>query len=342
MSGVEFSPQEVGAIDIIDDPVYGVQRIEQPLLVQLLRSSALTRLQGIHQGGSAFLVRANRDTSRYSHSVGVMLLIRLLGGSIQEQVAGLLHDISHTAFSHVVDYVFERREEDFHEQHFQRRLLRSDVPAILHRYAVSLDDILPLERWSILEQHLPDLCADRVDYTLRDLLRANLIQRSEVVQFLAALRIHRGQMVCQDLEAAVWFIQSYSRMLEELFMHPLELYAGAQLAKILKIALENGILQIEDLFLQDHDILTRLQASQQPEIIRYLALLRPGLQVIEDEGHFDVQMCMKPRIIDPLVLTEHGQIARCSQLDPQVKPLLEQMRRRSAKTIYLRALNANP
>lgn len=52
---------------------------------------------------------------RYDHSVGVMLLIRMLGGTLEEQIAGLLHDVSHTAFSHVADYVFENRDEDYHE-----------------------------------------------------------------------------------------------------------------------------------------------------------------------------------------------------------------------------------
>ena len=38
-----------------------------------------------------------------------MLLIKKLGGSVEEQIAGLLHDVSHTAFSHVIDYVFDNK-----------------------------------------------------------------------------------------------------------------------------------------------------------------------------------------------------------------------------------------
>jgi len=58
------------------------------------------------------LIGVTNPTTRFDHSVGVMLLIRKLGAGsspasalLKEQVAALLHDVSHTAFSHVIDYV---------------------------------------------------------------------------------------------------------------------------------------------------------------------------------------------------------------------------------------------
>lgn len=36
-----------------------------------------------------------------------MLLNRQLDASMEEQIVALLHDVSHTAFSHVIDYVFD-------------------------------------------------------------------------------------------------------------------------------------------------------------------------------------------------------------------------------------------
>ncbi len=38
-----------------------------------------------------------------------MMLVNRLGGSLEEQIAALLHDVSHTAFSHVIDYVLEQK-----------------------------------------------------------------------------------------------------------------------------------------------------------------------------------------------------------------------------------------
>ena len=41
---------------VIHDDVYGIQSIHEPVLIDLLHSSAVMRLKGIHQGGSAYMV----------------------------------------------------------------------------------------------------------------------------------------------------------------------------------------------------------------------------------------------------------------------------------------------
>ena len=323
---------------LIDDAVYSTHQIHEPVLIELLHSAALQRLQGIHQGGASFLVRERRDISRYEHSVGVMLLIRLLGGSVQEQLAGLLHDISHTAFSHVVDYALGNRSEDFHEQHFEPIIERFAIPALLQRYGLSVADILPLEQWSLLEQEMPDLCADRIDYTLRDLLRIGYIDSASIQHFLAQLQAHEGKIVCRSVEAALWFTEQYACLILELFLHPMELFASQQLAEALRIALSNGILQEDDLFLQDDAILARLQASHDPDIARYLASLHPALQVVEDTTSTAKKAYVKARYVDPLVLQPDGRVVRCSALEPSVQHIQTAMRQKAIDGVSLKVI----
>ena len=48
--------------------------------------------------------------------------------------------------------------------------MNSEIPNILKRYGYNYKDILMNEeKWTILERKAPRLCADRVDYTLRDM-----------------------------------------------------------------------------------------------------------------------------------------------------------------------------
>ncbi|HEY0175824.1 MAG TPA: HD domain-containing protein, partial [Pedobacter sp.] len=89
----------------VNDPIYGTFELPE-IFDDLLNSKAMQRLGKIHHSGAVFLVNPDICHTRLEHSIGVMLLIRMLGGTELEQIAGLLHDISHTAFSHVGDYVF--------------------------------------------------------------------------------------------------------------------------------------------------------------------------------------------------------------------------------------------
>nr|MDH3161776.1 HD domain-containing protein [Bacillus licheniformis] len=136
----------------INDRLYGEADLE-PVLTDLIRSKAVQRLKGIHQDGASFLVNPAWNISRCEHSIGVMLLIRRLGGSLEEQIAGLLHDVSHTAFSHVADDVFNMENEDYHEQMFRQWVKQSDISGILHTYGFHDEDILYDEqKWTPLEQ----------------------------------------------------------------------------------------------------------------------------------------------------------------------------------------------
>lgn len=121
---------------------FTARQILEPVLTDLIHSKAVQRLNGIHQGGACFLVNPAWNISRCEHSIGVMLLIRRLGGSLEEQIAGLLHDVSHTAFSHVADDVFNMENEDYHEQMFRQWVKQSDIPWILDTYGFKDEDIL--------------------------------------------------------------------------------------------------------------------------------------------------------------------------------------------------------
>ena len=53
-------------------------------ITDLLRTAPLQRLRGIHQGGAIILANPAINHTRFDHSVGVMPLIRRLGGSLRE------------------------------------------------------------------------------------------------------------------------------------------------------------------------------------------------------------------------------------------------------------------
>lgn len=243
----------------VNDPIYGTFELPQ-LFEDLLQATAVRRLEGIHHSGAIFLVNPDLSHNRLSHSIGVMLLIRMLGGSELEQVAGLLHDLSHTAFSHVGDYVFDNKEEDYHEHLFEAVLLNSEIPAILAKHGYTAAQVLD-GNFSILEQPLPLLCADRLDYTLRDAMHAKLITRQHAQSFLNSITLQEGVIVVKNAEYADWINHIFKRLNKEVFNAPLYVYANQQLAMLIREFLKKGLLAESDLMKDDTFLLNKIRSS---------------------------------------------------------------------------------
>src|SRR4051794_33593470 len=170
---------------VVTDALWGPVELGEPVLAELVRSAPVQRLRGINQAGAGFyLFPEQRRSTRFEHSIGVMGLLSLLGAPLEERVAGLLHDVPHTAFSHTADVVFPNDERNYHERFHEAVIMQSGVPGILQRHGVPLRAALEPALYPYLEQPLPDLCADRVDYALRDALALGKITPDQALEFV--------------------------------------------------------------------------------------------------------------------------------------------------------------
>jgi HD superfamily phosphohydrolase len=289
----------------ITDPVWGAATVDEPVLQELIASRPVQRLKGIHQAGASFyILPEQRSVTRYEHSIGVLLLLRGLGASLEEQVAGLLHDVPHTAFSHTVDIVFPNDEHNFHEQFQHEIIMSSEIPAILERYGLSLRAALEPDRYPLLEQPLPDLCADRLDYTLRDMVALHEIESGEITAFLGQLLPTESGIVSRSIEAALWFAKLFVRANSELYTAISDAGAYWALAGAIRRAYKVGAFTDEHLFSSDEEAMARLVGSGDPVVQAYLDLLRPGTEYrkVDGDGAPFFSTRMKQRIVDPQVL----------------------------------------
>ncbi|MBM7542671.1 HD domain-containing protein [Amphibacillus cookii] len=320
----------------IADPLYGEFQLDN-VLVELIQSQPVQRLKKIHQGGASYLVNPDWEVTRYEHSVGVMLLIKKVGGSIAEQIVGLLHDISHTAFSHVIDFALDNQHEDYHEQIYQHVVLESEIPSILAKYAYDSDDILfNQKKWTLLEQSAPELCADRIDYTIRDMHRYGHISIKEVQTFLDHLIVVNGRLYLDQLDAATWFMETYHKEVIDFFLDPLNVYGYDRLARVLKIALTEKIIHFNDLLTDDNTVMTKLKDSQQPQIQSYLSQLHSD--VIVQAGHqcdYDVYRKSKIRLVDPSIWDGY-QLVSASQLSEHAKAVKETTYQKAQTGAYVK------
>ncbi len=321
---------------VITDPLYGRWEVEG-VLAELLHSRPVQRLKRIHQGGASYLVDPTWNVTRYEHSVGVMLLLRKLGAGLEEQIMGLLHDVSHTAFSHVADLVFQHQAEDFHEEIFEEVVLHSEIPAILERHGFEAPRLIR-KQCPLLDRPLPGLSADRIDYTLRDMYSYGKTNRREVDQFLQSLTVH-GDVICTtSIESAEWFVQLFYQEVIQFFLDPLNLYGYEMLARAIRLSLEKGVLTRDHLLMDDEAVLARMKECGDEEIVDLLNRIHPRVRVTDSKTNYQFHRINKLRTIDPDVLTSNGTLIRASQASIRVKSQTEQARKRALAGTYVKVL----
>lgn len=320
---------------MIVDPIYGEFDIE-PVLMSLIESKAIQRLKGVHQAGASYLVNPLWNVTRYEHSVGVMLLIRQLGGSLSEQIAGLLHDVSHTAFSHVVDVALANKEENYHELIRASLLAQSDIPEILGAYGFNWQDILTNDQqWTLLEQELPALCADRIDYTLRDSFHYFDNPLKEIQSFLESLTIISGKIVINSLEQGEWFVKKFYQVVIDFFYDPANIFSADRMAKIIQYSLNHDFIGPDDLLLDDQQLLERLKNLSLPFLVLLFEQLENPPELVESVHNQIVFQRQKSRIIDPFITFDKNSIVKGSDVSVFIKELNKAAFERSKRGIHL-------
>ncbi|KFN01658.1 HD domain-containing protein [Bacillus clarus] len=322
----------------ISDVIYGEFEVDK-VLEELILSKPVQRLKGVHQAGASYLMNEKWNVTRFDHSVGVMLLIKKLGGSVEEQIAGLLHDVSHTAFSHVIDYVFDNEDESYHEEIFSTVITDSEIPGILAKYGYNYEGILLDDsKWTLLERSAPDLCADRVDYTLRDMYTYGYISLEEVQSFLEDLIAVDEKMVLQNIEIAEWFTITYYKEVIDFFMKPINIYGNDRLAKTLKLALHKNIIKPDDFLFEDHKLMSKLELCKNQEIDTLLSKLHPSVEVKEDKNDYDLYQKNKVRLIDPSLLHE-GKVVQSSVVSEKIRQMSDVAYEKAVRGTFVKVIS---
>jgi len=299
------------------DVVYGPAEIGEPILVELVHSAAVQRLHGVLQHGISGLIGITRPTTRFEHSAGVMLLVRRLGASLEEQIAALLHDVSHTAFSHVIDYVFGGHDsQSYHEGVQEEYLAGTDVPAILARHGFDWRDFLHEADFPLLEQPAPALCADRLDYFLRDSRDLGLSTDEDVRRVLKHLVVHDDRIAADDIDVARWMGYTYIAADRASWANFREVGLYELTARAVRTGLETGAIAEADIWGTDGQLWAKLHAASHPKLQSELSLISPDTQFVWDETAPTFRVSTKLRTIDPGVVLD-GRSQPLSALDAE-------------------------
>ncbi|MDJ0753149.1 MAG: HD domain-containing protein [Ardenticatenaceae bacterium] len=301
---------------IYHDSIYGPTEISEPVLIDLINSRAVQRLHGVLQHGISGLIDLTPPITRFEHSMGAMMVVRRLGGALSEQIAALLHDVSHTAFSHVIDHVFDSAaSQAYHEEVKESYVAQTDLPHILQQYGYNWHDFLEESPYPLLEQPAPRLCADRLDYFLRDATGFNLATAADVSRVLDHLAAVDGRMIVTDLDTARWMGETFIKTDDYSWsnFHEVGLYECT--ARALRYAFSEDHLNMDDLWLTDAEVWKKLNAAADPQLRDLLEPIRPDVRFVWDETTPEFVLSTKIRTIDPDVW-HNGEYHPLSHWDP--------------------------
>ncbi|NKQ35488.1 MAG: HD domain-containing protein [Chloroflexi bacterium] len=301
---------------IYQDSVYGSATITEPVLLDLLASGAMQRLNGILQHGISGLIGVTQPITRYEHSLGAMLLVRRLGAGLEEQIAALLHDVSHTAFSHVIDYAVDSHDnQSYHDEMKEMFVAQTDLPAILGRHGYDWTDFLQEEAYPLLEQPSPRLCADRLDYFLRDCQGLGLATQGDIDRALGQLVVADGRIATTAIPAANWLGRTYIQYDDASWANFREVGLYEVTAQAIRRALQIGLISEDDFWLTDEPFWAKLHSGDDAQLQNWLRLVSPDTEFVWDEANPTFRISTKLRAIDPDVLV-NGRLHPLSTLDP--------------------------
>jgi HD superfamily phosphohydrolase len=248
-----------------------------------------------------------------------MLLVRQLGGLLPEQIAALLHDVSHTAFSHVIDYVVaDHDEQSYHEEIKESYLAKTELPHLLAEFGYDWHDFLDEEAFPLLEQPAPRLCADRVDYFLRDAKGLGLAAQTDIEWIIQSLVVNHGRIATNSVAAAQWLGSTYMQADDASWANFREVGLYEVTARAIRRGLEINLIQEADFLLTDEPFWHKLQQSDDAQLNEWLSLISAETEFVWDEDNPAFRVSTKLRAIDPDVVIA-GELRPLSTLDPHFK-----------------------
>ena len=303
-----------------NDRIYGEIEIKEPVILELINSPTLQRLRGIDQSGYFEPYFPGTVYSRFEHSMGVFILLKKYNASTEEQIAGLIHDVSHSAFSHCIDYVLDIGSEQAHNHQdnlFESFVRKTEIPEIIKKHDFDSEYILDDANFPLKEKDLPDLCADRIDYSLRTAVIFKEADNADINYFLNNLMVENDYWVFKNFENAKKYAELFQKLNNKY-------YAGIESAVMfrtvgdcLKYAIQKRYVSEDDLYTVDKMVLGKIKKflSEDEKLKLLWDRMNNNVKAINNPNNYDAQVFCKSRVVDPL-FKDNAVLKRISETEP--------------------------
>lgn len=312
---------------------------EKPdFLLPFLDSPSLQRLTDIDQNCGSYYCKFydyKRKHVRLAHSIWVALIIRHFTHDEKQTLAWLFHDVSHSIFSHVWDFLLWDAENQEASEQYMVRVISEDpiISRELEKLGISISEVDDYTRYPIADNHGPQLSADRLEYTLSSGLNLWYISHEEIQSLYENIELMKDEngmpeIWFSDKNLAKQFALLALKNDSTCFSSYKSTVAMYFVAEILRKMLERELVTFEQLYTwTDSDAIQLIENSWDSEISEmwnfYKHLWTYKIYDHKPESdYFVVSSKNKRRYINPLVKID-GVCTRVSVLFPDLQEMID-------------------
>lgn len=219
--------------------------------------------------------------TRLFHSIWVALIIWNFTKDPKQTLAGLFHDISHTAFSHVGDFIRGDHEKQESSEVFHDQIISNSAIIMneLEKLWISFEEVNDCTLYPIADNPGPQLAADRLEYNLSDPIALwwdiALVKKLYDNLVVVENEYWTVELGFGNKEIALEFAHMVIDNDAEMYSSYESKLCMSFLSSLLKQAFDLGLFTLEDLYiLTDEEVLLKLEHSWNKDIIEKLLFFR--------------------------------------------------------------------
>ena len=237
----------------------------------LVDTEPYQRLRWIKQLGSANLVYPGANHTRLEHSIGVSHLVKQMASQSDVpkdeiplvSVAGLLHDLGHSPYSHLADELPFGKD---HVEVTQDIINSSQISDILSDQGLDINEVCNLIKGEHKYGSLisGDIDGDRLDYLMRDSHYTGVKTGVDTGRLVTKMSIADNELVIGEsgLPVVETFLTSRSIMFPTVYFHPFSRGAELMLARATSAAIDNDVFTYDSFVsFTDHKFLSELNLA---------------------------------------------------------------------------------
>lgn len=265
--------------------------------------------------------------SRYVHSISVALIIWHFTNDMKQSLSGLFHDIATPVFAHTIDFLNGDHETQESTEDNTKEIIENskEITNLLEKYNISVDEVCDYHMYPIADNDSPKLSADRLEYSLGNMLNYGFTTFEKVKEFYDDLtvsdnEIGETELVFKTKSIAIEFTENVLKN-SRLYVSDEDRGSMQKLANLIKYAIEESVIRKEDLYKTEKFVIEKLKKSDKTNYLWTKYRSYSKINIVKNESDLTdcIKVSGKKRFINPFVKNED----RVSKLSDKIFDKIE-------------------